>query len=206
MVVSFTGSTETGRKVMMAATMSNLKPVSLELGGKSPVLIFDDADVDKTVSRSSLVTVYNFQGEICVAFSRVYVQEGIYDEFEKKVVEKAKTWVVGDPFDPKIQQGSQTSKAQFEKILSYIELGKKEGATLLTGKKDLETREDMLISQDEIFGPVMTSRLLLPRRVSHMLRPPDAILLYLSETAFGNTVSLKDFIFDNSLITTFVER
>ncbi|QHO16503.1 hypothetical protein HN51_032206 [Arachis hypogaea] len=99
------------------------------------------------VSRSSLVTVYNFQGEICVAFSRVYVQEGIYDEFEKKVVEKAKTWVVGDPFDPKIQQGSQTSKAQFEKILSYIELGKKEGATLLTGKKNLETRATTLSLQ-----------------------------------------------------------
>ncbi|RYR33865.1 hypothetical protein Ahy_A10g048526 [Arachis hypogaea] len=151
--VSFTGSTETGRKVMMAATMSNLKPVSLELGGKSPVLIFDDADVDKTVDLALFGILHNkisflsFQGEICVAFSRVYVQEGIYDEFEKKVVEKAKTWVVGDPFDPKIQQGSQTSKAQFEKILSYIELGKKEGATLLTGKKNLETRATTLSLQ-----------------------------------------------------------
>ncbi|KAL4374844.1 hypothetical protein S245_017490 [Arachis hypogaea] len=165
--VSFTGSTETGRKVMMAATMSNLKPVSLELGGKSPVLIFDDADVDKAVDLALFGILHN-KGEICVAFSRVYVQERIYDEFEKKVVEKAKTWVVGDPFDPKVQQGPQTSKAQFEKILSYIELGKKEGATLLTGGKRFgnkgyyieptifsNVKEDMLISQDEIFGPVM---------------------------------------------------
>ncbi|KAJ1419819.1 Aldehyde/histidinol dehydrogenase [Sesbania bispinosa] len=165
--ISFTGSTETGRQVMKAAAMSNLKPVSLELGGKSPVLIFDDADVDKAVDLALFGILHN-KGEICVAFSRVYVQEGIYDEFEKKVVEKAKTWVVGDPFDPKVQQGPQTSKAQFDKILSYIEHGKNQGATLLTGGKPLgnkgyyieptiftNVKEDMLIVQDEIFGPVM---------------------------------------------------
>ncbi|RDX89598.1 Aldehyde dehydrogenase family 2 member C4 [Mucuna pruriens] len=166
--VSFTGSTETGRKIMQAAALSNLKPVSLELGGKSPVLIFDDADVDKAVDLALFGILHN-KGEICVAFSRVFVQEGIYDEFEKKVVEKAKAWVVGDPFDPKVQQGPQTSKAQFDKILSYIEHGKTEGATLLTGGKPVgnkgyyieptifaNVKEDMLISQEEIFGPVMT--------------------------------------------------
>ncbi|KAK7314489.1 hypothetical protein VNO77_33014 [Canavalia gladiata] len=165
--VSFTGSTETGRRVMQAAAMSNLKHVSLELGGKSPVLIFDDADVDKAVELALFGILLN-KGEICVAFSRVFVQEGIYDEFEKKVVEKAKTWVVGDPFDPKVQQGPQTSKEQFDKILSYIEHGKNEGATLLTGGKPVgkkgyyieptifaNVKEDMLIAQDEIFGPVM---------------------------------------------------
>ncbi|CAL0323982.1 unnamed protein product [Lupinus luteus] len=165
--VSFTGSTETGRQVMKAAAMSNLKPVSLELGGKSPVLIFDDADVDEAVDLALFGILHN-KGEICVAFSRVYVQEGIYDKFEKKVLEKAKNWVVGDPFDPKVQQGPQTSKAQFDKILSYIEHGKKEGATLLTGGKKVgnkgyyieptiftNVKEDMLVSQDEIFGPVM---------------------------------------------------
>ncbi|KAE9588200.1 hypothetical protein Lal_00003246 [Lupinus albus] len=165
--VSFTGSTETGRQVMKAAAMSNLKPVSLELGGKSPVLVFDDADVDEAVDLALFGILHN-KGEVCVAFSRVYVQEGIYDKFEKKVLEKAKNWVVGDPFDPKVQQGPQTSKAQFDKILSYIEHGKKEGATLLTGGKKIgnkgyyieptiftNVKEDMLVSQDEIFGPVM---------------------------------------------------
>ncbi|XP_057447120.1 aldehyde dehydrogenase family 2 member C4-like [Lotus japonicus] len=165
--VSFTGSSETGRQVMMAAAMSNLKPVSLELGGKSPVLIFDDADVDKAVELALFGILHN-KGEVCVAFSRVFVQEGIYDEFEKKVVEKAKTWVVGDPFDPKVQQGPQTSKAQFDKILSYIEHGVNEGATLLTGGKTVgnkgyyigptifsNVKEDMVIAKDEIFGPVM---------------------------------------------------
>ncbi|CAJ2636859.1 unnamed protein product [Trifolium pratense] len=165
--VSFTGSTETGRRVMQAAAMSNLKPVSLELGGKSPVLVFDDADVDKAVDLALFGILHN-KGEICVAFSRVFVQEGIYDEFEKKVVEKAKNWVVGDPFHPKVQQGPQTSKVQFDKILSYIEHGKNEGATLLTGGKKIgnkgyyieptiftNVKDDMLIAQDEIFGPVM---------------------------------------------------
>ncbi|KAL4374850.1 hypothetical protein AHAS_Ahas05G0223000 [Arachis hypogaea] len=147
--VSFTGSTEVGGEIMHAAASSNLKQVSLELRGKSPLLIF--------------------QGEICVASSRVFVQEGIYNEFEKKLVEKAKAWVVGDPFDPKSQQGPQVDKKQFEKILSYIEHGKKEGATLLYGGKRLgdkgyyieptifsDVKGDMLIAQDEIFGPVMS--------------------------------------------------
>ncbi|KAK7320002.1 hypothetical protein RJT34_04731 [Clitoria ternatea] len=119
--VSFTGSTKTGREIMQAAAKSNLKQVSLELGGKSPLIIFDDADVDKAAELALLGILFN-KGEVCVASSRVFVQEGIYDEFEKKLVEKAKAWVVGDPFDPKVQQGPQ---------------------------------EDMLIAQDEIFGPVM---------------------------------------------------
>ncbi|CAL0332539.1 unnamed protein product [Lupinus luteus] len=166
--VSFTGSTDVGRKVMMAAARSNLKPVSLELGGKSPILVFDDADVDKAAELALFGFLFN-KGEICVAGTRLFVQEGIYDEFEKKLVEKAKAWVVGDPFDPKSQQGPQASKEQFEKILSYIEHGKREGATLLTGGKRVgdkgyyieptifsNVKEDMLIVQDEIFGPVLS--------------------------------------------------
>nr|KJB54168.1 hypothetical protein B456_009G024000 [Gossypium raimondii] len=154
--VTFTGSTEVGRKIMTAAAASNLKPVSLELGGKSPLLIFEDADIDQA-------------GEICVASSRVYVQEGIYEIFVKKLVEKANAWVIGDPFDFRVNQGPQTDKKQFEKILSYIEHGKREGATLLTGGKRLgskgfyieptiftDVKEDMTIAKEEIFGPVMS--------------------------------------------------
>ncbi|XP_059433377.1 aldehyde dehydrogenase family 2 member C4-like isoform X2 [Corylus avellana] len=165
--VSFTGSPEVGRKVMKAAAESNLKVVSLELGGKSPLIIFDDADVDAAAQLALTGIVYN-KGEICVASSRVYVQEGIYDEVVKKLVEKAKAWVVGDPFDPEVQQGPQVDKKQFERILTYIEHGKREGATLLTGGKPLgrkgyyieptiftDFKEEMLIAKDEIFGPVM---------------------------------------------------
>ncbi|CAI0628962.1 unnamed protein product [Linum tenue] len=165
--VSFTGSTEVGRKVMQAAAASNLKTVSLELGGKSPLLIFDDADIDQAADLALLGVMHN-KGEVCVAGSRVLVQEAIYDEFVKTLVEKAKEWVVGDPFHPNSRVGPQVNKTQFERVLSYIEHGKREGATLLTGGKPAaetgfyiqptvftDVKEDMMISRDEIFGPVM---------------------------------------------------
>ncbi|KAJ0977851.1 hypothetical protein J5N97_013325 [Dioscorea zingiberensis] len=166
--VSFTGSTEVGRLVMEAAAKSNLKAVSLELGGKSPLLIFNDADVDMAVDLARIAVFFN-KGEVCVAGSRVYVQEGIYDDFVKKAVESAENWVVGDPFDPQVHQGPQVDKEQFEKVLRYIDMGKREGATLVTGGKPCgqkgyyieptifkDVKEDMKIAQDEIFGPVMS--------------------------------------------------
>ncbi|KAG6587949.1 aldehyde dehydrogenase family 2 member C4-like [Cucurbita moschata] len=165
--VSFTGSTKVGRSIMQAASESNLKQVSLELGGKSPLLIFDDADVNKAVDIAVLGIFYN-KGETCAASSRVLVQEGIYDEFVKKIIEKAKSWVVGDPFDPKVQYGPQVDEKQLKKILEYIEHGKREGATLATGGRRIgevgyyveptiftDVKEHSLIAQDEIFGPFL---------------------------------------------------
>ncbi|KAL0315620.1 UNVERIFIED_CONTAM: Aldehyde dehydrogenase family 2 member C4 [Sesamum radiatum] len=190
--VCFTGSTEVGRLVMQAAAASNLKPVSLELGGKSPFIIFDDVDVDKIADLALQGTLYNkaslhilwpflkiisslltqskaVNGEVCVAGSRVFVQEGIYDKFLVKLVEKVKTWVVGDPFDPNVHQGPQVDKNQYERILSFIEHGKREGATLLAGGKPSDRKgyyieptiftdvaDDMTIAREEIFGPVMS--------------------------------------------------
>ncbi|XP_073526483.1 uncharacterized protein [Phyllobates terribilis] len=167
-MVSFTGSTEVGRLVMQAAASSNLKPVCLELGGKSPMIIFDDADLDKAADLALLGILFN-KGEICVASSRLFVQEGIYDELVKKLAEKAKKWIVGDPLDPSVNQGPQVDKKQYEKILSYIELGNQEGATLLTGGKAcgekgyfieptvfIDVKDDMSIAKDEIFGPVLS--------------------------------------------------
>ncbi|PKA64525.1 Aldehyde dehydrogenase family 2 member C4 [Apostasia shenzhenica] len=166
--VSFTGSTEVGKKVMEAAARSNLKTVSLELGGKSPLIIFNDADLDMAAQLAWQAVFFN-QGEVCVAGSRIYVQENIYPEFIKKVAEKAKSWVVGDPFDPQVHQGPQVDKEQFEKVLRYIEHGKNEGATLITGGKPTgdkgyfieptifaDVKDDMSIAKDEIFGPVMS--------------------------------------------------
>uniref|UniRef100_A0ACD5VFI1 Uncharacterized protein n=1 Tax=Avena sativa TaxID=4498 RepID=A0ACD5VFI1_AVESA len=166
--ISFTGSTEVGRIIMQAAAMSNLKSVSLELGGKSPVIVFDDADVDMAVNLVNMAT-YTNKGEICVAGSRIYVQEGIYDAFVKKSVELAKKSVVGDPFNPNVNQGPQVDKDQYEKVLKYIDVGKREGATLLTGGKPCsekgyyieptiftDVKDDMSITQEEIFGPVMS--------------------------------------------------
>ncbi|KAL6574981.1 Aldehyde dehydrogenase 2 member C4 [Orobanche minor] len=166
--VSFTGSTEVGRRVMQAAAASNLKPVTLELGGKSPFIVFDDVDVDKVADIALRGILYN-KGEICVAGSRVFVQEGIYDKFVAKLVEKAESWVVGDPFDANVHQGPQVDKKQYERVLSYIQIGKKEGATLLTGGKPAHTKgyyikptiftdvtDEMTIAKEEIFGPVMS--------------------------------------------------
>ncbi|CAL4975512.1 unnamed protein product [Urochloa decumbens] len=162
--VAFTGSTEVGRLIMESAARSNLKAVSLELGGKSPLIIFDDADVDMAVNLSRLAIFFN-KGEVCVAGSRVYVQEGIYDEFVKKSVEAAQSWKVGDPFDVTSNMGPQVDKEQFEKVLKYIEHGKNEGATLLTGGKPAADKGyyieptifvDVTIAQEEIFGPVMS--------------------------------------------------
>ncbi|KAL5975141.1 Aldehyde dehydrogenase 2 member C4 [Asimina triloba] len=174
--VCFTGSTEVGKIVMQDAAASNLKTVSLELGGKSPLIIFDDADIDMAVDLARLAIFHN-KGEICVAASRVYVQEGIYDEFVRKSAERAKSWVVGDPFDPKVDQGPQVDKVQYERVLKYIHSGVTEGATLLTGGKPYggkgyyieptiftnvtlskveDKQEDMQIVKDEIFGPVMS--------------------------------------------------
>ncbi|KAJ8477251.1 hypothetical protein OPV22_020978 [Ensete ventricosum] len=169
--VSFTGSTEVGRLVMEAAARSNLKSVSLELGGKSPVIIFDDADVDMAVDLARRAIFFNkaWMGEICVAGSRVYVQEGIYDEFVRKIAESSKNWIIGDPFDAHVHQGPQVDKKQFEKVLKYIDHGQREGATILTGGKPCgekgfyieptiftDVKDDMLIAKDEIFGPVMS--------------------------------------------------
>ncbi|KMT03024.1 hypothetical protein BVRB_8g195860 isoform B [Beta vulgaris subsp. vulgaris] len=166
--VSFTGSPEVGRLVMQAAATSNLKPVTLELGGKSPLIIFDDADVDTAAELAIEGGLYN-KGEICVAGSRVLVQEGIYEKMTRKLVEKAKNWVVGDPFHPDVQQGPQVDKQQYEKILSYIKSGREEGADLLVGGEPCgekgyyiaptifsDVKDDMKIAKDEIFGPVMS--------------------------------------------------
>ncbi|KAL6839416.1 hypothetical protein ACP4OV_030686 [Aristida adscensionis] len=166
-VVGFTGSTEVGRLIMEASARSNLKPVSLELGGKSPLIIFDDADLDLAVPLAISANLFN-KGEVCIAATRVYVQEGIYDRFEKKLAESLKSWVVGDPFDPHVNQGPQVDKTQYERVLGYIGHGKREGATVLTGGKPCgqkgyyveptvftNVKDDMTIAKEEIFGPVM---------------------------------------------------
>ncbi|KAL5200569.1 hypothetical protein ABZP36_021772 [Zizania latifolia] len=166
-MVGFTGSTEVGRLIMEASAKSNLKPVSLELGGKSPLIVFDDADVDMAVELAVSASLFN-KGEACVAASRIYVQESIYDRFEKKLGDTMKSWVVGDPFDPRVNQGPQVDKAQYERVLSFIEHGKAEGATVLTGGKACgkagyyieptifaDVKDDMIIAKEEIFGPVV---------------------------------------------------
>ncbi|KAF2120848.1 aldehyde dehydrogenase domain-containing protein [Lophiotrema nucula] len=166
--IAFTGSTVVGRQIMKAAAGSNLKKVTLELGGKSPNIVFADADIDNAISWVNFGIYFN-HGQCCCAGSRIYVQDSIYDEFIKKFKERAAKNAVGDPFGQETFQGPQVSQIQFDRIMSYIEEGKKSGATIETGgnrKGDKgyfieptifsNVTEDMKIVQEEIFGPVCT--------------------------------------------------
>ncbi len=114
--VAFTGSTIVGRTILKAAAGSNLKKVTLELGGKSPNIVFDDADIDNAISWVNFGIFFN-HGQCCCAGSRIYVQEGIYDKFVERFKERAQKNVVGDPFDEKTFQGPQVSKVQFDRIM-----------------------------------------------------------------------------------------
>jgi len=165
--IAFTGSTQVGRLILQAAGKSNLKDVTLELGGKSPLIIMDDADLGTAVDVADIGLFLN-QGQVCCASSRIFVHEKIYDAFVQKVVEKAKTKKVGDPSLMTTEQGPQVDDEQFKKILSYIDIGKKEGAKMLCGGNRhgeqgyfiqptvfSDVEDCMTIAKEEIFGPVM---------------------------------------------------
>ncbi|CAL5418955.1 unnamed protein product [Camellia sinensis] len=137
--IAFTGSTDTGKIVLELACKSNLKPVTLELGGKSPFIVCEDADVDKAVEMAHFALFFN-QGQCCCAGSRTYVHEHVYDEFVEKAKARAMKRAVGDPFKDGIEQGPQVDSAQFEKIMKYIRTGIESGATLETGGERLGTK------------------------------------------------------------------
>ncbi|KAF4516385.1 hypothetical protein B566_EDAN008508 [Ephemera danica] len=153
--VAFTGSTEVGKLVMEAAAKSNLKRVSLELGGKSPLVVFDDADIDEAVNIAH-GAIFNNHGQNCVAGSRTYVHDKIYDQFVAKAKLAAERRVVGDPFNDGTQQGPQIDEEQMSKILELIESGRKEGATLECGGRRMGQRGYFVQPTvfSGIFGPV----------------------------------------------------
>jgi aldehyde dehydrogenase len=174
--VAFTGETTTGQLIMQYAS-KNLNPVTMELGGKSPNIFFnsvmdeDDAFLDKAIE-GAVLFAFN-QGEVCTCPSRLLVQEDIYDAFMERVIARTEAIVMGDPYDPNTMMGAQASNDQYEKILSYIKIGKEEGAKVLAGgeacKFDndldkgyyirptlLEGHNKMRVFQEEIFGPVLS--------------------------------------------------
>src|ERR1700731_1056460 len=166
--VAFTGSTEVGHLIMRAAADSNLKRVTLELGGKSPNIVFADADMDKAIEGAHFALFFN-QGQCCCAGSRLYVEEKAYDEFVEKSAARAKKRTVGNPFDKNTEQGPQVDQDQFNKIMGYIDTGKKEKAKLVAGGNRVgdkgyfieptvfaDVQDNMKIAQEEIFGPVMS--------------------------------------------------
>src|SRR5712692_9921575 len=165
--VAFTGEYTTGQLVMAAAAKSNLKRVSLELGGKSPNVVFADADLDAAVEGAYFGLFFN-QGQCCCAGSRLFVEDKVHDKFVEKVLAKAKAQKVGDPFDPETTQGPQVSQEQCDRVMGYIEAGKREGAKLLTGGKRHgdkgyfieptvfdDVRDEMKMAKEEIYGPVI---------------------------------------------------
>jgi len=167
--IAFTGSTEVGRIIMKAAADSNLKRVQLELGGKSPVVVFEDANIEKAVQIASMAVFWN-NGQLCTAGSRTFVHEKIYDKFVEAATEAAKQLQVGDPSsDGTSQIGPLVDKAQYEKVLEFIESGKTEGAVLKAGGSSLgkkgyfvkptvfaNVNDQMRIAREEIFGPVQS--------------------------------------------------
>jgi aldehyde dehydrogenase (NAD+) len=166
--VAFTGSTEVGRLIMEAAAKSNLKRITLELGGKSPNIIFADTDLDEAVEGAHMGVFVN-QGQSCCAGSRVFVEEKIYQQFVEKSVARARKRRVGDPLDPTTEQGPQVDQSQFDSVMGYIESGRSDGATLACGGEPVgnrgyfiqptvfaDVRDEMKIARQEIFGPVMS--------------------------------------------------
>ncbi|BAU01054.1 hypothetical protein VIGAN_11020800 [Vigna angularis var. angularis] len=166
--LAFTGSSQTGRRVLELSARSNLKPVTLELGGKSPFIVCKDADIDAAVEAAHSALFFN-QGQCCCAGSRTFVHESIYDEFVEKAKARATKRVVGDPFKSGVEQGPQIDFAQFEKIMKYIRSGIESGAKLESGGQRVGSKgyyieptvfsnvqDDMLIAKDEIFGPVQS--------------------------------------------------
>ena len=165
--IAFTGHVDTA-KIIQKAAADTLKRITFELGGKSPNVVFADADMDAAVE-GAFHAIYFHGGQCCTAGSRLFVENKIHDEFVERLAEKAKGRKIGDPLDPKTEQGPQVSEEQLDKILHYVRLGEKQGARLLTGGERVgdkgffvqptifdNVKDDMAIARDEIFGPVVS--------------------------------------------------
>jgi betaine-aldehyde dehydrogenase len=189
--VAFTGSVKTGKTIAQAA-LSNLKKVTLELGGKSPMVVFGDVDVDTAVDYA-LFAIYCNAGQVCSAGSRMIVEDSIYETFIEKMTERAKKIKVGPGFDDATEMGPLVSEQQMKRVLEYIEIGKKEGARLLTGGDKptgerfgagyfvnptifVDVKSDMRIVQEEIFGPVV---------VVQRFSSEDEAIELANDTAYG---------------------
>lgn len=196
-LISFTGGTNTGKTIASVAAPM-FKKLSLELGGKNPNIIFADCDYDKMLS-TTLRSSFANQGQICLCGSRIFVERPIYERFKKDFVAKTRALVVGDPFDKNSDQGALVSKAHHEKVLSYIDLAKKEGGKILCGGNALDLSSKGLngwfleptiieglsygcrTNQEEIFGPVVT---IMP------FDTEEEVIKYANSTSYGLASSI----------------
>lgn len=166
--ISFTGSTEVGKRILGQNGHPNIKRMTMELGGKSPNIVMDDADIDAAIKQAQVGVFFN-QGQCCIAGTRLFVHQKIYDQFVEKTVKASKERVLGDPLHEKTTQGPQVDKNQHTSIMNFIESGKKEGAKLVAGGKRgldkgyfveptvfADVKDEMTIAKEEIFGPVLS--------------------------------------------------
>jgi (Z)-2-((N-methylformamido)methylene)-5-hydroxybutyrolactone dehydrogenase len=189
--ISFTGGTETGREIVRDSA-ENLARLSLELGGKSPQIVFQDADLDAALN-GVIAGIFAASGQSCVAGSRLFVHEDVYDEFVARLVERAKRIKIGDPMSPDTEMGPIATRDQLEKVKKYVAIGVQEGARVLCGGKQppkeivksgyfyeptilADVRNDMKICQDEIFGPVLAVM---------KFRDEDEVLKLANDTRYG---------------------
>nr|XP_032827439.1 cytosolic 10-formyltetrahydrofolate dehydrogenase-like [Petromyzon marinus]XP_032827440.1 cytosolic 10-formyltetrahydrofolate dehydrogenase-like [Petromyzon marinus]XP_032827441.1 cytosolic 10-formyltetrahydrofolate dehydrogenase-like [Petromyzon marinus]XP_032827442.1 cytosolic 10-formyltetrahydrofolate dehydrogenase-like [Petromyzon marinus]XP_032827443.1 cytosolic 10-formyltetrahydrofolate dehydrogenase-like [Petromyzon marinus] len=188
--LGFTGSTDVGKQIMKSCATVNLKKVSLELGGKSPLIIFNDCDLDKAV-RMGMSAVFFNKGENCIAAGRLFLEDGIHDTFVTRVVEEVRKMKVGDPLDRSTDHGPQNHASHLRKLLEFCERGRKEGAKLMCGGGQvkrpgffmeptvfIDVQDHMFIAQEESFGPIM----IISRFPSG---DDDAVLRRANATEFG---------------------
>uniref|UniRef100_A0A8C9ZDE5 10-formyltetrahydrofolate dehydrogenase n=1 Tax=Sander lucioperca TaxID=283035 RepID=A0A8C9ZDE5_SANLU len=199
--LAFTGSTEIGKHIMKSCAVSNVKKVSLELGGKSPLIIFSDCDMDKAV-RMGMSSVFFNKGENCIAAGRLFVEDNIHDHFVKRVVEEVKKMKIGDPLDRATDHGPQNHKAHLDKLVEYCQIGIKEGATLVCGGKQVQrpgfffeptvftdVQDHMYIAVEESFGPIMILSKFKSGEVDNVLRRANATEFGLASGVFTRDIS-----------------
>ncbi|XP_073707402.1 cytosolic 10-formyltetrahydrofolate dehydrogenase [Garra rufa] len=199
--LGFTGSTEIGKHIMKSCAVSNVKKVSLELGGKSPLIIFNDCDLDKAV-RMGMSSVFFNKGENCIAAGRLFIEESIHDTFLERVVSEIKKMKIGDPLDRSTDHGPQNHKAHLDKLVEYCEQGVKEGAKLVCGGKQVnrpgfffeptvftDVQDQMFIAIEESFGPVMIISKFSNGDVDKVLQRANATEYGLASGVFTRDIS-----------------
>eukprot|EP00058_Branchiostoma_floridae_P001935 XP_002587423.1 hypothetical protein BRAFLDRAFT_129324 [Branchiostoma floridae] len=207
--VGFTGSTPVGKDIMRSCAVSNLKRVSLELGGKSPLVIFNDCDLDRAV-RQSLSGCFFNKGENCIASGRLFVEESIHDEFVTRVVEEIKKMKIGDPLDRSVDHGPQNHLAHFNSLLQYCKVGVEQGAKLVYGGTRVDrpglflhptvftdVTDDMWIAEEESFGPVMIISKFKDGDIDGMLKSANNTEFGLASGVFTKDINKALYVADH---------
>ncbi|XP_036594067.1 cytosolic 10-formyltetrahydrofolate dehydrogenase [Trichosurus vulpecula] len=206
--IGFTGSTEIGKHIMKSCAVSNVKKVSLELGGKSPLIIFADCDLSKAVQMGMSSVFFN-KGENCIAAGRLFLEDSIHDQFVQKVVGEVQKMKIGDPLDRATNHGPQNHQAHLKKLIEYCEKGVKEGATLVYGGKQVprpgfffeptiftNVEDHMFVAQEESFGPIMIISRFPDGDVDGVLQRANATEFGLASGVFTQNINKALYVSD----------